>query len=392
MVAWLKTQTEKASRAAGHPVYRFRAGEDLGDERLDAHRVTARAGLTRAPRVQPGRYRDPPVEATVLGDQPPTWPWLRADDHVGLDLLTGGRFCTGAGLLGLLLGGLAGLLGAFCLRRLHLTSPRCTRTFQDFGVQTMDLDDGGPFPQWTWQRGFSPDSQLRRGRGTGGAILQADFKDGVLADSEVCQETGKTGPGLVARHPTRPSLIDDDFHALRHWLVDETADLFRCVRQLDLEMGDSLQQTAFTDWPLTSPRTSGWFCRETGMSLVAWHHIWRQENSLNDDDNHVFLREALEPFGCADQVDLSNLAGAARGRLRALFDEYEVKKKVESTRPYTSSDHLLSRAKKTGGCTVSSEVREWGATKAVRESAFLKKQGKAVVERALSRQGSADKK
>jgi hypothetical protein len=328
------THSAKASRAAGHPVYRFRAGEDLGEERLDAPRVTARASLARAPRVQPGRYRDPPVKATVLGDQPPTWPWLRVDDHVGLDLVTGGRFCTWVGLLGLLLGSLAGLRGAFCLRRLHRASPRCTRTFKDFGVQFMDLDYGGPIPQ-----GVSPAPQLRRGRGTGGAMLQSDFDEGVFDCIEVCRDTGNTRLGLVARHPTQwqeNSLNDDD---------------------------------------------------DCGLVLQGNWEDW-DERELR----HGLLGKTADVFRCVRPVDLMNL-DATCGLIRALvYQEYEVKKKVESTRPYTNSDHPWSRAKKTGGCTVSSERREWVATNAVRESAFLKKQGKAVVERALSRQGSADKK
>jgi hypothetical protein len=157
-------------------------------------------------------------------------------------------------------------------------------------------------------------------------------------------------------------------------------------------VADALSEAAFSDWPLSGPRTAAWYAREigrTGMGPVSRHHAWRQENNLKNEDGHSvrheMLSEVLELLGSCDQLDLSNLAGVEALARALQYEEFEVRKKSELRSPYSNAEHFMGRQKRVGGCLICPDLTEWVATKSSKDSAILKEQRKADEERALAK-------
>jgi hypothetical protein len=153
---------------------------------------------------------------------------------------------------------------------------------------------------------------------------------------------------------------------------------------------DDIDQTEFTDWPLTGPLTTGWYVRELskiGTGPLGRSPNWKHENELQDDDRHAVkhesLLEMLELMICSDQLNGSNLACAESLMRELQYNDFEIKKKVEMKKPASHAEWFLGRPRRTGGALVCPALADWVAGRALKESAILKEHCKAADERAL---------
>merc|ERR1712194_563007 len=115
--------------------------------------------------------------------------------------------------------------------------------------------------------------------------------------------------------------------------------------------------SAFQDFPIAGPRTTGWIFQElvrTGMSPVQRHHWWRQilgaTSSDPGIDEHLFLCEIIELATTYDQLNCYDLAAleCVSGRLQ-LWEERYGEKLRSSTDGSGPSGHAEERQLFMGG-------------------------------------------
>ena len=103
------------------------------------------------------------------------------------------------------------------------------------------------------------------------------------------------------------------------------------------------------------------------------------------------LGPLLELFGCVDQLDLSNLAGAEVLCLQFQWRETQIRLRTDKDKAWDGSEFYLGRARKARGALQDPKLAKFIAGRAAVGAAVLKETRKAAEEKRLARAKAAGK-
>ena len=247
------------------------------------------------------------------------------------------------------------------------------------GVTPRGSDDGRdrPRPRNNGQLVLAKDSALH-GANSGDALGQGAGLEGLRAALD--------DGGAAAMRPTLG--VPDDARTLAV-KYDMRGSRFRDFKSAV----DALSADAWSDWPISGPRTFAWgvrFMANQAGTPTGWHSKWKSDGKLDSSSHIVVFHgtccQMVETLLCYDQLNGSNIAVGEQMMRQIMLSEERLKDRFGSQAPDGFDEfHLYSGRQDRYALCIDPALSEWVAKEVSKESVVMKERRKAREERALTR-------